>query len=246
MKHECSVVRDVLPLYLEHMVREETEAFVREHLKGCPDCAEEWESLQAGAGVGKPDSEPRSDLEAEVLRAMKTIRRRFRQKVCRAAAGIAGLLVLLAVLLHLFPVYRLLEIGPTVLGHYYTREELAAALCIGSAADRREAQAVLRLADQAFNDTRHTGAENEAAYGLLKRYATAVDVYGDLSFNEHSLELWSAHLGETEGQIWVRYSSETFRPDGSTACGSRNVPSLWYVEKNDGGEWVVVRIREHP
>ena len=32
MKNECSIVRDVLPLYFENMVREETAAFVREHL----------------------------------------------------------------------------------------------------------------------------------------------------------------------------------------------------------------------
>ena len=33
MKKECSVVRDVLPLYLEHMVSEGTTVFLKEHLE---------------------------------------------------------------------------------------------------------------------------------------------------------------------------------------------------------------------
>ena len=41
MKNECSLVRDMLPLYLENMVSEETAAFVKEHLEGCPECAAE-------------------------------------------------------------------------------------------------------------------------------------------------------------------------------------------------------------
>lgn len=105
---------------------------------------------------------------------------------------------------------------------------------------------VMRLADKAFSDVWHTSTENEAAYGLLSRYATDTDYYGDLAFNEHSLELWSAHLGEDEGWIWVYYSSETFDHDGNIACGSWGIPSLWKVEKNDADEWVVVPIREHP
>lgn len=47
-------------------------------------------------------------------------------------------------------------------------------------------------------------------------------------------------------QIYEEYfGSETFNHDGSLACGSFNVPSLWKVEKNDTGEWVVVHIKEH-
>ena len=39
MKNECSLVRDMLPLYLENMVSEETRAFIKEHLETCPECA---------------------------------------------------------------------------------------------------------------------------------------------------------------------------------------------------------------
>lgn len=246
MKNECSIVRDILPLYLENMVSDETGTFVKEHLKGCPECTAELEALKAGPKVEKISSEMRDSLEVEVMKSMKATRKKFRKKAYRVAAVIAGIFIIVCVLLHFFPVYRIVDIGSMTMGNYYSSNQIAKAFYIGSASDRREAQAVLRLADQAFNDVQHTSVENEEKYGLLARYATDTDSYGDTAFNEHSLELWSAHLGKDEGYIWVYYSSETFNHDGSIAHGSRNIPSLWKVERNDSGEWVVVQIREHP
>ena len=247
MKNECSVVRDILSLYLENMVSEETAEAVKEHLENCPECAAEYEAMKAGKKVEKIGREMPNDFEAEVLKSIKSIRAKFRKKVLRVGGIIAAILaaVLIAggVLIHLFPVYRIAQIS---LNDYYSKEQIKKALYIGSASDRREAQAVLRLADKAFNDTRHTRAENEEEYGLLARYATPTDSYEDAAFNEHSLELWSAHLDENAGWIWVYYSSETFDLDGRSVCGSWRIPSLWKVEKNDTGEWVVVEIREHP
>lgn len=154
--------------------------------------------------------------------------------------------VLAAVILCFFPVYRIAKIGSMTLGNYYTDEEIGKALCIGSASDRREAGAVLRLADKAFEDVRHTREENEAEYGLLARYATSTDSYPDAAYSEYSLKLWSAHLDENEGWIWVCYSADTFDRDDNRIRGSVDIPALWKVEKNDSGEWTVVQIREHP
>ena len=246
MKNECSVVRDILPLYLENMVSEETGEFISEHIAGCPECAAELETLKNEKAPEKTDNGIGTVLEAEIIKSMKSARKKIRKRVYRIAAFIAAVFIGICVLLHFFPVYRVFEIGSMTMGNYYSGGQIAKALFIGSPSDRREAQTVLRLADQAFNDVRHTRAENEEAYGLLARYATDTDSYGDTAFNEHSLEMWSAHLGEKEGWIWVFYSSETFGHDGSTVCGSRRVPSLWKVERNNSGEWTVVLIREHP
>lgn len=46
MKKECSIVRDLLPLYIEDMVSENTAAFVGEHLKTCPSCQREYANMQ--------------------------------------------------------------------------------------------------------------------------------------------------------------------------------------------------------
>ena len=246
MKNECYIVRDILPLYLEDMVSEETAAFIKEHLEHCPACAAELATMGKETKAEVIGTNVPRLLDEEILKSMKSIRKKFWKRARRVAAVLAGIFIAVCVLLHIFPVYRYMQIGSMVYGNYYSDEEISKALYIGSASDRREAQIVLRLADKAFNDVRHTREENEKEYGLLARYATPTDSYGDTAFNEHTLELWSAHLDEDEGWIWVYYSSETFNHDGSSACGSWRIPSLWKVEKNDTGEWVVVQIREHP
>jgi hypothetical protein len=172
---------------------------------------------------------------------MNAIHKLFCKKAYRVTAVIAAIMIVLCALLHFFPVYHILDIP----SDYYSRDQIAMALSIGSASDRRQAQAVLHLAEEAFSDTEHTSAENQEAYGLLARYATAIDSYGDAAWNEHTLKLWSAHLDENEGWIWVYYSSETFNSDGTTARGSWHIPSLWKVEKDNAGQWVVVQICEH-
>ncbi len=46
MNNECSIVRDLLPLYVEDMVSAETGVFVKEHLDGCEACRAEWEGMK--------------------------------------------------------------------------------------------------------------------------------------------------------------------------------------------------------
>ena len=59
MKNECSIVRDLLPLYAEGMVSPETASFVEEHLKDCEHCRNEYERLKAPCAVpAKNDAAP--------------------------------------------------------------------------------------------------------------------------------------------------------------------------------------------
>ena len=53
---ECSVVRDILPLYLDDVVSQETRDIVKEHLTDCPDCREQaWSMKEALKVPGAPD-----------------------------------------------------------------------------------------------------------------------------------------------------------------------------------------------
>lgn len=70
MKKECSVVQDVLPLYLENMVSEGTTIFVEEHLAGCSDCAAELERLKSGGQIDVAET-PQREHDAEVIAAVK-------------------------------------------------------------------------------------------------------------------------------------------------------------------------------
>jgi len=45
MKIDCCAVRDLLPLYVENIVSEETAELVKEHLSECAECRDELEQL---------------------------------------------------------------------------------------------------------------------------------------------------------------------------------------------------------
>ena len=45
--NKCNLVKDLLPLYVDGALSEDSRALVERHLKGCPSCAEEAEKLKA-------------------------------------------------------------------------------------------------------------------------------------------------------------------------------------------------------
>lgn len=59
MKISCDVIKDILPLYVEDMVSEDTKNLVREHISGCPECTDEMSRLCASAKVPE-DADARS------------------------------------------------------------------------------------------------------------------------------------------------------------------------------------------
>ena len=76
MKTECSVVRDLLPLYVEDMVSPETAQYVKSHLDECPECQSEYESLKEGAELVAIEKKPMS--EAKTFKTiMKRLNRQF-------------------------------------------------------------------------------------------------------------------------------------------------------------------------
>lgn len=57
MSKECSIVRDLLPLYIEDMVSGDTGEFVKEHLDGCEACRAEWEGMKRSQMQEKGEKE---------------------------------------------------------------------------------------------------------------------------------------------------------------------------------------------
>ncbi len=78
MKLSCSVVRDLLPLYAEGLVSEETASLVGEHLKECDECSACLEALRQPETPVPEDTAPIRNLKKEL-----TLRR------WRAAAAVA-------------------------------------------------------------------------------------------------------------------------------------------------------------
>lgn len=67
MKKECSVVRDLLPLYAEDMVSAETGEFVKEHLDGCTECRTEYEQMKQSQAAEEQQKRENNKKEADGL-----------------------------------------------------------------------------------------------------------------------------------------------------------------------------------
>ena len=91
MKNECSVVRDILPLYAENMVSEDTAESIKEHLENCPDCREELEKLLEPVSVEPVSVEPEIDIDAEPLKRLKKalLMKKVKTILCTAAVMLA-------------------------------------------------------------------------------------------------------------------------------------------------------------
>lgn len=98
MKRECSIVRDVLPLYFENMVSEDTAIFVKEHLEKCSECAAEFERLKSGKQIDKAET-PQRENDANVIVAFK---KKIVKRIFKVVAAVCLVFVLLlsAILLY--------------------------------------------------------------------------------------------------------------------------------------------------
>lgn len=97
MKCECSIVQDLLPLYEEGMLRDETAAFVRGHLADCAACRQAQAGMTASAAAVETISaaeDTAAAAEAAPLRRLKRmLLRRQLQTVAFLALFGAALLV---------------------------------------------------------------------------------------------------------------------------------------------------------
>ena len=98
MKIDCCVVRDLLPLYVENMVSDQTAEQIKQHLAECPDCQNECDSFRDNSKLDILETPvPQSDVKP----FKKIVRKLNRQMnslaygliiffICQAKYGKAG------------------------------------------------------------------------------------------------------------------------------------------------------------
>ena len=82
MKKECSIIRDMLPLYFENMVSEDTAEFVKKHIENCPDCAAELKAMKSGKEISETEPSKR-ESDAKVITAVK---KKIAKKIVKTVA----------------------------------------------------------------------------------------------------------------------------------------------------------------
>ena len=58
-KKDCKIVQDLLPNYIENLTSEETNLFIKEHLKECTECQNILENMQKELNIHNMKREER-------------------------------------------------------------------------------------------------------------------------------------------------------------------------------------------
>ncbi len=90
MKLPCAVTRDLLPLYTENMVEQETKELIKAHLAECDDCQRKLSELK------KP-----TEIPVETAKPLQNLKKQLRKKRLLAAA-LAALCVFIGVYTYFF------------------------------------------------------------------------------------------------------------------------------------------------
>ena len=69
-KISCNVIQDIMPLYVDEIVSEDTKKLVEEHLKECEDCRKEMEKMRAK--IILPNKKKINQAEKRTVSEIKT------------------------------------------------------------------------------------------------------------------------------------------------------------------------------
>lgn len=246
MKNECHIVRDLMPLYTEGMLSDESTAFVKAHLETCEDCRGAYGGEETPSTT-EADAAQQRVGEAGVLR---TLKKKLRKQTWCAIAITAAVVLLVTLLLRLNPIDYLADISAT---KEYTLSDRMALLFKGGISDRATALSVLNSVHIVFENkeedvySKMAMSREEISYyfGALMNYCVPEVLEGEILTTYH-IDLLSAHFGASSGKMWVKYGYSHFdkthdlrQYDGT---GAIDHIALWKLEKQNNGYWRVVEI----
>ena len=247
MKNECHIVRDLMPLYTEGMLSNESAAFVKTHLETCEDCRGAY-SGEETPPVTEADTAQQRAGEAGVLR---TLKKKLRKQTWCAIIITVAVVLLVTLMLRLNSIDYLADISAT---KGYTFSDRMALLFKGGISDRTQAQRVLNnnvYAAFLYSEKEACGINNVAEedvpsyYGALRHYFVREDHAGETLTTYH-IDLLSAHFGSKSGKMWVKYEYDRYDKSDNLrwyeGTGGTDRIALWKLEKNDDGYWCVVEI----
>lgn len=95
MRNECNIIRDILPLYIEGMVSDDTVSFAEEHLAHCPACQAYLAKLKAPTEIDDRQSSSQA-REKEAL-PLKILIKKLKRK--RILTGVISAILAIVVLI---------------------------------------------------------------------------------------------------------------------------------------------------
>ena len=78
----CSMIEDLLPLYVENLVSEETKKQIEEHLKQCNKCSTLLKKMQQNEVFNLQKSEqPNTEIREKEIKCIKNIKKKITFKI---------------------------------------------------------------------------------------------------------------------------------------------------------------------
>ncbi len=90
----CAIIKDILPLYIDGVVSDETKALIEEHLSNCNICKRELELLKQPTII--PDN---IDAKLDVVQPLRVFKKRMKRKGRLAVAALLIMFFITAVTL---------------------------------------------------------------------------------------------------------------------------------------------------
>ena len=200
MNNECSIVKDLLPLYAEHLTSEDTAAFVKTHLETCESCR------AALSGIAAPEALP---ADADPAAPMKAIKKKLtRRRVLIAAAAILGTLIIVFGAIILFDSRPVTEIyHDWSSSSIYPDDQIAAA---GEALEKNfETMKGCKLYSYTYAGDEKS-QENLTYINEFGQYDQCIvfesvfrsPLFGGGGWNAHEIYTWTWYLGRVSGGEW--------------------------------------------
>ena len=94
MRNECNIIRDILPLYIDEIVSEDTISFVEKHLEKCAACRTELEKMKAPNAL----EIAASDTQAKDEKPLKAFAKKWNRNKRIVISAFAAVLLLVVLL----------------------------------------------------------------------------------------------------------------------------------------------------
>ena len=100
MRSDCSIIKDLIPLYIEKMTSPDTNRFVEDHISHCDSCRKEFEEqIKPDAYSAVPDITYQNDPSP-----IKALKRKwnFKKIFIATVSSIISTVIVLAIVAYLF------------------------------------------------------------------------------------------------------------------------------------------------
>ena len=219
MKNDCSVVKDLIPLYEEGLVSEETKEFIDEHCQSCENCKNLLENLAKSYSEQETNDNKKEKIWGEI--ASKERKRKKKRYLTLSLTSV--ILVTLVVLGFIFlpkPLQKIYYENQTTQYDFNFTEQTLAKTGFTENDIHAASEAVKKFFEEHSDDRKllrltydekETTDENKTVYN--PNHADAIVFIGDYYFFEDPVAGDSSRLRTN----WK-----------------------WFVKKDSSGEWKII------